>query len=110
MPATPITPTVITRAGITPPSFASSDNVNGNTIANNGRLWIELSNTDASSRNATIALAREVDGQAVTPTPHTVAAGEQLRIGPFPTEDYGNHLIVTTDNALLKIAAYTLAD
>jgi len=110
MPATPVAVTAITRAGVAPVAFANSDNVNGNSIPNDGRTWLELSNTDASSRTVTVALARQVDGQTVTPTTHTVAASAQVRIGPFPPSDYGHTLIVTTNNALLKIAAYKLAD
>jgi hypothetical protein len=110
MPATPISVTRITRAGVAPVAFASSDPSNGNSISNDGGVWLEFSNTDASSRSVTITVAREVDDQAVTATPHTIPAGEQLRLGPFPPTDYGHTLNFTTTNALLKVAAYRLAD
>lgn len=108
MAATPVAVTKITRTGIAPAAFVDSDNVNGNTAANDGRTWLELSNTDTGSHTVAVTVAREVDGQAVTPVSHSIAAGAQLRLGPFPIEDYGNFLTVTTDNALLKIAAYNL--
>lgn len=110
MPATPVTVTVITRAGVAPATFASSDNTNGNSVPNDGNVWLEFSNTDASSRSVTITVAREVDDQSVTATPHAIPAGEQLRLGPFPPTDYGHTLNFTTTNALLKVAAYRLAD
>lgn len=105
---TALTPTVITRNGVAPVAFANSDNVNGNSCPNDPNTWIEVSNTDSVSRNVTVKPSRQVDGQTVTGTAHTVAAAAQLRLGPFPTSDYGTSLQINTDAALLKIAAYTL--
>lgn len=108
MAATPVTVTTITRTGIAPAAFVNSDNVNGNSVANDGRTWIEVSNTDTGPHTVAVTVAREVDGQTVTPVSHSVVAGAQLRLGPFPIEDYGNVVTVTTNAALLKIAAYNL--
>lgn len=106
---TPVAVATLNRAtGITPIAYASSDNTNGNSVANDGQTWLELSNTDSVSRTATVTPARTVDGQAVAGVVHTLAAAALLKLGPFPVSDYGSVLQVNTSAALLKIAAYRL--
>lgn len=109
MPRTPVAVATLNRnPGVAPTAFASSDNVNGNTIPNDGQTWLEVSNTDSVSRSVTITPSRRVDGQAAAGVAHAVAAGQQLRLGPFSVADYGGALQVDTTAALLKVAAYRL--
>lgn len=109
MARTPVAVTSLNRtAGVAPAAFAASDVANGNVVPNDGHTWIEVSNTDAASQTVTVTPARTVDGIAVVGVAHPVAAGAQLRLGPYPTSDYSGQLEVNCSNTNLKIAAYRL--
>lgn len=107
MARTSITPTVITRAGVAPPTETAGDSVNGNAVANSGALYLLLRNANGAStaRNLTVAFANTVDGQTVAPRSYAVAAGASLYVGPFPISTYGQTLNINADNAELKITA-----
>lgn len=100
---------VVTRAGIAPTTPANSDHTNGNTIANDGSVWIEATNADSVTRTLTITPNVTVDGQGVTPVTHALTAALVRRYGPFPVAVYGGQLHLDTDADLLKVAAYKLA-
>lgn len=111
MPRTAVAVTQLDRVnGVATAAFASSDVVNGNTVPNDGRVWIELSNTDAASQTCTVFPARTVDGQSVAGVLHTLAAAAVKRFGPFPVADYSGQLAITCSSANLKVAAYRLPD
>lgn len=111
MARTAVAVTQIDRAvGVAPATFASADVANGNYVPNDGRTWIELDNTDAAQQTCTVHPARTVDGQSVTGVDHIVAAGAQLRLGPYPTSDYSGQLAINCTSANLKVAAYRLPE
>lgn len=111
MPRTAVAVTQLNRSvGVAPATFAAADAVNGNVVPNDGRTWIELDNTDAAQQTCTVHPARTVDGQSVTGLDHIVAAGAQLRLGPYPVGDYSASLAINCTSANLQVAAYSLPD
>ncbi|WP_435209593.1 hypothetical protein [Streptomyces sp. bgisy034] len=108
MPRVAIPVTQITRAGVAPGTEVNGDATNNHTVANNGRMFLEVRNSGAVSRTVTFRFPGVVDGQSVTPRAVSLAAAAIRRFGPFPTGDYGNQLQVDVDNAELKLTAYGL--
>lgn len=108
MVATPVTPHQIVRAGVAPTAEAAADNTNGNVVPNDGSTWLEVTNGGGSSATVAVAFTQTVDGQAVTPVSHTIAAAGKLRLGPFPVGDYGPVLHFTASAATVTVVAYTL--
>lgn len=110
MARTAITVNSISRAGLAPVATAAGDVANGNSVANDGAVFLHVENTngDATARTLTISLAKTVDGQAPAAKTYEIDAGDSLYIGPFPTSFYGDSLAVDADNAELKLAAYHL--
>jgi len=97
-------PTVITRAGATPPSLTATDATNGNTFLNDGHTWLEVNNTDSSTHTLTIHLAQLVDGQPAASLVKTLTAGATKRYAKFPVPQYGSKVLLTVDSALLHVA------
>jgi len=107
MPATALpAPTIITRAGATPPSAVATDAVNGNTFLNDAHTFLDVTNTDSSTHTLTIHLALLVDGQSATSITKTITAGVTKRFGKFPIKEYGATPLITVDSALLHAAAF----
>jgi len=78
-------------------------------VANDGRTWIEATNTDgAASHTVTFAIPGTVDGQAIGDRAETLAASASARYGPFPASVYGLSLGITVDSAMITLAAYRL--
>ncbi len=88
MAATVITPTPITRAGISPTLAAA--NVDGHLLPNTGREFLEIANGGGAPITVTAAIARLVDGVAPAAKSISVPAGASRLFGPFPREDYNN--------------------
>lgn len=99
-------PTKVTRKGVTAVTPTALDAVNGNTLANSGAMYFDVSNTDTASHTVTISIQQQVDGIAPTNPPVTLAAGATKRFANFPTNIYGSALQINTDSALVKIASY----
>ncbi|WP_326806659.1 hypothetical protein OHB04_02385 [Streptomyces sp. NBC_01775] len=103
MPRTALTPTQATRAGTVLPTAAAGDAVNGNSIANDGRVVLIVKNTGASSRNITFQTVRSVDGLTTPTRVEAIPAGETQVLGPFPATDYGTTLAFDVAHAELTI-------
>jgi hypothetical protein len=105
MPRTALAPVQATRAGTVLPAATAGDVVNGNSVANDGRIALIVKNTNgaATARTVTFAFTKTVDGQAVTARSETIPAGETQVFGPFPPTDYGTTLAVNADNAELTV-------
>lgn len=107
MTATPLpAPTVITRAGATPPSAVATDAVNGNTFLNDGHTFLDVTNTDTSTHTLTIHLAQLVDGQSAASFVRTLTASASKRYAKFPVKEYGAAVLITVDSALLHAVAF----
>lgn len=109
MPRTAVIPTDITRAGIVKPSELTVDVANGNEMPNDSRVYLEVRNSGAVTRNLTVSFAYSVDGQTITPRPYPVAAGVTRLIGPWDTGTYGTTLQFSGDNTELKFIPLRLA-
>lgn len=109
MPRVNVPVTNISRAGVADASPTNGDATNNHTIANDGKMWLEVSNADASNpHNLTVHIQDVVDGQAVAPRVYAIAASGKKRIGPWPVGDYGSALQVDVDSTQLKLTAYHL--
>ncbi len=88
---------------------AAANVADGNVVANKGLMWLEVHNDGASARILTVNIkAGAVDGQAVTPKSHSIAAAAKVKIGPFPVDTYSGDLEINGAHAELKILAYAL--
>ncbi|MFI6491227.1 hypothetical protein [Streptomyces sp. NPDC050564] len=105
MPRTSLTATQASRAGTTLPAATAGDAVNGNSVANDGRVILIVKNTNAAStaRTVTFATVRSIDGLVAPTRSETLPAGETQVFGPWPPTDYGSVLAVNVDNAELTI-------
>lgn len=94
------------RSGTDMPVALAGDVVEGNTMDNDGRTGLIVTNTSVSTvHNVTFTLFRTVDGQAVAPRVEAVPAGQSQGFGPFLAADYGGKLAINVDHAELKLQA-----
>jgi hypothetical protein len=111
MPRTAVTVTDIIRAGVVKPAELTVDVANGNELPNDGRVYLEVRNSNASAttRTLTVNFAYTVDGQTITAKSYPVAAGVTRLIGPWDTSNFGTTLQINGDNAELKFIPLRLA-
>ena len=93
----------ITRSGVTPTfqTLSASD-----TFANDGMTFLEITNGHSSDCTVTAAITRTVDG--VTPTGKSItvpATSGRKWFGPFPVNDYGSTVTITTSHQTSMAAA-----
>lgn len=89
MAATPINVATIDRSGLAAPAEDAMDIANGNVLANNnGRIWIEVTNTGGTTKNLTVSLPGQ-DGVASPGKVYALATTVKRRLGPFPVGVYG---------------------
>lgn len=108
MPRVAVNGADVSRAGVTLPTETNGDATNNHFILNDGNVIIVARNSNGAStaRTLTIVLPGAVDGQAITPKAHSIAAGVSKVFGPYPTSTYGTTMSINVDNAELKL--YTL--
>lgn len=107
MARTQIPVTEVDRRENAPPSPTGGDPTNGNYVANNGRVIIQLANSDTVDQTATVVLPGTVDGQEVADRSYTVpTAGELAPLGPWPVADYSDQLQIDVSSALVTVVAY----
>lgn len=93
MAATPINVASIDRAGAAAPAEDAMDIANGNVLANNnGRTWVEVTNTGGTTKTLTISLPAQ-DGVASPGKVYSLATTVKRRIGPFPVGIFGTNPI-----------------
>jgi hypothetical protein len=78
--------------------------VAGDSFANDGRTLLAVYNSHGSAaRTVTIDIQKDVDGQDPASRTVTMAAGQTMLIGPFPTGIYndanGRVLLTYSDSA-----------
>lgn len=100
----------IDRTGLTP-SFSAA-NSDGSYVANDGKVFIEVKNSDTSDHTVTIATPNQVDGLAIADLTVTVPASGDKMIGPFPPSVYNNssgYITVTYSSVTgMTVAAFRL--
>lgn len=77
--------TDITRAGVWPNATAV-DITSGNMFANDGRVFVHVTNTGTAGHTLTFITPITVSGLAVADHAVSIPAGGQLAIGPFPVD------------------------
>lgn len=113
MAATPLTVTQLdhkTAVNITladTPGVAA-DNVNGNSIANGGKVLLVINNTGGSSGTVSIAYGGTYDGQTIPAISVTVPAGKVSQIPLGTPTQFGQSTIVTASANTIKLAAYAM--
>lgn len=108
MPRTALTVNSITRTGLTVPAETTGDVANGNSVANDGRVFLLAHNTNGAStaRTLTVHFTATVDGATVSDKTYSIAAGVSKMIGPFPMNLYGSTMTLNVDNAEMKVTAF----
>jgi len=103
----------IIRGGLTPPSQTDADATNDHYIASNdGRIFIEIVSSDASTQTVTVETPVTYDSLAVEDLEISIPAGATRLSGPFPMNSFNqsdqsiylNPSVSTT----LKFRAYKL--
>lgn len=108
MTATAIAVTQLSRAGIAQAALVAGDNVNGNSVANDGKVFFLLTNADGANPH-TLTVAPAVagpDGLTLGSKTVTLPASGTWITDTWPTQTYGTSLALTVDSAQLKIAPY----
>lgn len=93
----------ISRSGVTPTyqTLSASD-----TFANDGQTFLDIRNGHSSECIVTAVIIRTVDG--ITPAGKSVTVPATTGIkwfGPFPIQDYGSTVTITTSHQTSMTAA-----
>ena len=110
MPRVNVPVTTVIRGGVANATPVTGDATNNHVVINNGKTWVEVENTGATSRNLTFNITKTVDGQTPAARVFAIAAGAKRRYGPFPVSDYSAELNVDVAHAELVLAAYNISD
>jgi hypothetical protein len=105
MARTNIAATQASRSGTVLPTATAGDVSNGNSIQNDGRVVLLVTNTNESStaRTITFQTTVSVDGLTAPVRSESIPAGETQVFGPFPPTQYGTTLGFNVDNAELTV-------
>lgn len=109
MARTAITPVQVTTAGVASMVAVAADVANGNSMANNARLKIGVTNVDgAVAHNFTITPTRPDGGGNVTAVSTSIPANTTRPIwfGPYSVADWGSTLLINGDNTNIKFEGY----
>lgn len=86
------------------------DVANGNSIAgNDGRIFMEVKNDDASSQTVTVPTPGDVDGLAIADLVVSLTAGQTKLIGPFAPGTFNQSdglVYIDPSDADLKFRVY----
>lgn len=94
------------KDGATLAAASAGDVANGNYVNNSGQTRLVVTNTSGSTPyNFTIGIPTLVDGKAVTSRIVPMAANAVKFFGPYPTNIYGNQLLIDCENASLTVRA-----
>jgi hypothetical protein len=109
MARTPITAVQVTKAGVASMVAVAADVANGNSMVNNARLKVGVTNTDgAAAHNFSVTPVQPDGGGSVTPisTPIPANTTRPIWFGPYDTAAWGSTLLINGDNAALKFEGY----
>lgn len=102
MARTALTVTTLTRAGVADPS-ATTGTADGHKVTNDGRVFLEFNNANASSRIVTIQTPATLGPFAVEDLLITIpGSASRFRAGPFETA-YVNRASGTTDAGMFYL-------
>lgn len=110
MPRTAITPVPVSQAGAASMVAVAADVANGNSMANNSRLMVGVTNTDAAIHNFSV-LPTLPDGgghSTAVSTPIPASTARPIWFGPYSTHAYGSTLLINGDNAGLHFEGYVI--
>jgi hypothetical protein len=108
MTATPIAVTQLSRSGTANVAATAGDTVNGNSVTNDGKVFFDLINTDATASH-TLTVAAAVagpDGLTIGSKVITVVASGAYKTDLWPPSTYGTLLQLTVDSTHMTISPY----
>lgn len=82
----------------------AADTVSGNSVANNGETILLIANTGSTAHTLAVQLAATVDGQPVNPRVYSLAVGQSIIAGPYPTWWYGTTLLLDSDSSEVALS------
>jgi hypothetical protein len=86
----------------------NADNVNGNSIANGGKVLLVMNNTGGSSATVSVAYGSTYDGQTVPALQFTIPAGKVSQAPLGTPAQFGQSTLVTASASTVKLAAYAM--
>lgn len=97
----------VNEAGTVPAVEAAGD-ITGNTFANTGRQWFEVTNTAAAAATVTLTFPYQVRGQTIPVKSFALPAtiGAKLRVGPLDPSIYGTTVTFTPSAATVTVAVW----
>lgn len=90
------------------PAATTGDATNNHSVANNGKVYLILKNTNGASTSRTATVKNQTSADGLASTTHrvyTIPAGEEWIRGPFPTAVYGTLLELDVSHAEVTIRA-----
>ena len=86
------------------------DSVNGNMIANDGRLFLRVQNVNAAAQTIGFVTPGTVDGLAIADVSVSIPTNGIRYFGPFPPSIYNtaNYLYVDPQSVDIKIMAFSV--
>lgn len=106
--ATAVPVTRINRDGTSPSTATAADPTNDNSVANGGKMFVEMENTDTVQHTVSVPLVKQVDGQLVAARTYDLAAGEVLYAGPYSPTNYGSLIVLKCSSGLVQYRAYSV--
>jgi hypothetical protein len=89
-----------TRAGVAFPAGTLADVTNGNSIANDGRIVVIATNSNASIiRNVIVTATATVDGLLPATRTSPIPVSSSILLGPWDIGNYSTTLQISGDNA-----------
>lgn len=102
----PVNQVIRTGSGLADPTAANGDNVNGNGVANDGRVMLRLV-ASSGTPTVTVVTPGTVDGNAVADITYTLSTAA-IFVGPFPVDVYGSTLSLTSSADTTRITPFRI--
>lgn len=100
MPRTNINYTEPSKSGTLLPAATAADVSNGNSVANDGRVYAIVKNANVSTpRNLIVTPTATVDGLVPAARTSPIAASTSMLFGPWEVANYSTTLQLSGDNA-----------
>jgi hypothetical protein len=93
----------LSPAGIAPALEAG--NVDGHSFQNDGRTWLEIKNASAGAITATFPTPFSRDGLDLPDRVVNIAAGAELRVGPFDPLVYNQETVADRGRVFVDLSA-----
>lgn len=103
MPRTSVTRVTPARSGTAWPSATACDVANGNTVSNDGHVFLLAANTGGAPYTLDFTVKQTVDGITPDFVAVSITNGTSKIFGPFPVSIYGDDLDFNGENAAVTV-------